>query len=222
MSREAEEKTRILLADDQHMFRQAIRQLLGREADFEMVGEADNGLDTVRLAHELKPHVVVMEARLPGLSATETTRRIKTELPETNILILTNHDEQDYVVSLLGAGANGYMLKSAKGEQLVQAIRFVRAGEFVSQSLIAQKMFRRMRRQPVALDFGEHLTTREVEVLRLAAKGRSNKDIASQLGVGVRTVKGHLMNIFDKMHVNSRTEAVMEALKRGWISIEDE
>jgi DNA-binding NarL/FixJ family response regulator len=222
MSRTAEEKTRILLADDQHMFRQAIRQLLGREADFEMVGEADNGLDAIRLAHQLMPHVVVMEARLPGLSAAETTRRIKAELPETCILILTNRDEQDYVVSLLGAGANGYMLKSAEGEQLVQAIRFVRAGEFVSQSLIAQKMFRQMRRQPVTLDFGEHLTTREVEVLRLAAKGRSNKDIASQLGVGVRTVKGHMMSIFDKMHVSSRTEAVMEALKRGWINIEDD
>ena len=222
MPREAEEKTRILLADDQHMFRQAIRQLLAREADFEMVGEADNGLDAVRLAHQLMPHIVVMEARLPGLSATETTRRIKSELPETCVLILTNHDEQDYVISLLEAGANGYMLKSAEGEQLVQAIRFVKAGEFVSQSLIAQKMFKRMRRQPVALDFGEHLTTREVEVLRLAAKGRSNKDIASQLGVGVRTVKGHLMNIFDKMHVRSRTEAVMEALKRGWIGIEDD
>ena len=222
MSNAAEEKTKILLADDQHMFRQAIRQLLSREADFEMVGEADNGLDAIRLAHQLMPHVVVMEARLPGLSAAETTRRIKAELPETCILILTNRDEQDYVVSLLGAGANGYMLKSAEGAQLVQAIRFVRAGEFVSQSLIGQKMFRQMRRQPVTLDFGEHLTTREVEVLRLAAKGRSNKDIASQLGVGVRTVKGHMMSIFDKMHVSSRTEAVMEALKRGWINIEDE
>jgi len=114
------------------------------------------------------------------------------------------------------------MLKSAKVEQLVQAIRFVKAGEFVSQSLIAQKMFRRMRRQPIALDFGEHLTTREIEVLRLAAKGRNNRDIAAQLGVGERTVKGHLMSIFDKMHVNSRTEAVMQALKRGWINIDDD
>jgi DNA-binding NarL/FixJ family response regulator len=222
MNRNAEEKTRILLADDQHMFRQAIRQLLGRETDFEMVGEADNGLDAVRMAHELKPHIIVMEAHLPGLSSTETTKRIKAELPEIYVLILTNHDEQDYVISLLGAGANGYMLKSAKGEQLVQAIRFVKAGEFVSQSLIAQKMFRRMRRQPIALDFGEHLTTREIEVLRLAAKGRNNRDIAAQLGVGERTVKGHLMSIFDKMHVNSRTEAVMQALKRGWINIDDD
>jgi DNA-binding CsgD family transcriptional regulator len=132
---------------------------------------------------------------------------------------------EDYLselIDLLGAGANGYMLKSAKGEQLVQAIRFVKAGEFVSQSLIAQKMFRRMRRQLIALDFGEHLTTRESEVLRLAAKGRNNRDIAAQLGVGERTVKGHLMSIFDKMHVNSRTEAVMQALKRGWINIDDD
>jgi two-component system, NarL family, response regulator LiaR len=124
-----------------------------------MVGEADNGLDVVRMAHELKPYVIVMEAHLPELISTETTKRIKAEFPEIYVLILTNYDEQDYVISLLGAGANSYMLKSAKGEQLVQAIRFVKAGEFVSQSLIAQKMFRRMRHQPIALDFGEHLTT---------------------------------------------------------------
>ena len=221
MSREAH-KTKIIIADDHHMVRQGIRQLLEREADFDVVGETDNGLETIKLARELVPHVIVMEAHLPGLSAIETTKRIKAELPETAVLILTTHDDQDYVVGLLGAGATGYMLKSAKGDELVQAIRFVKSGEFVSHPLIAQKIFKRMRRQPVALDFGEHLTTREVEVLRLAAKGRSNRDIADQLGVGVRTVKGHLMNIFDKMHVSSRTEAVMEALKRGWISIEDD
>jgi DNA-binding NarL/FixJ family response regulator len=124
------------------------------------------------------PHVIVMEARLPGLSAIETTKRIKAELPDIAVLILTTLDDQDYIVGLLGAGATGYMLKSAKGEELVQAIRFVKSGEFVSHPLIAQKIFRRMRRQPVALDFGEHLTAREVEVLRLAAKGRSNRDIA--------------------------------------------
>ena len=222
MSKEAGEKTRILIADDHHMVRQGIRQLLEREADFAVVGETDSGLEAIKLTRELMPHVIAMEARLPGLSAIETTKRIKAELPETAVLILTTHDDQDYVVGLLGAGATGYMLKSAKGDELVQAIRFVKSGEFVSHPLIAQKIFRRMRRQPVALDFGEHLTTREVEVLRLAAKGRSNRDIADQLGVGVRTVKGHLMNIFDKMHVSSRTEAVMEALKRGWISIEDD
>ena len=221
MPREAQ-KTKILIADDHHMVRQGIRQLLEREADFDVVGETDNGLEAIKLARELVPHVIVMEARLPGLSAIETTKRIKAELPNIAVLILTTLDDQDYIVGLLGAGATGYMLKSAKGEELVQAIRFVKSGEFVSHPLIAQKIFRRMRRQPVALDFGEHLTAREVEVLRLAAKGRSNRDIADQLGVGVRTVKGHLMNIFDKMHVSSRTEAVMEALKRGWISLEDD
>ena len=220
MPREAQ-KTKIIIADDHHMVRQGIRQLLEREADFDVVGETDNGLEAIKLARELVPHVIVMEARLPGLSAIETTKRIKAELPDIAVLILTTLEDQDYIVGLLGAGATGYMLKSAKGEELVQAIRFVKSGEFVSHPLIAQKIFRRMRRQPVALDFGEHLTAREVEVLRLAAKGKSNRDIADQLGVGVRTVKGHLMNIFDKMHVSSRTEAVMEALKRGWISIEE-
>jgi NarL family two-component system response regulator LiaR len=219
MSREAQ-KTRIVIADDHHMVRQGIRQLLEREPDFDVVGETDNGLEAVKLARELMPHVVVIEARLTGLSSAETTKRIKTELPDTAVLILSSLEDQDYIVGLLGAGANGYMLKSAKGEELVQAIRFVKSGEFVSHPLIAQKIFKRMRRIPVTLDFGEHLTAREAEVLRLAAKGKNNRDIAAELSVGVRTVKGHLMSIFDKMHVNSRTEAVIEALKRGWITIE--
>jgi DNA-binding NarL/FixJ family response regulator len=118
MSREAE-KTKIVIADDHHMVRQSIWQLLEHEPDFDVVGETDNGLEAVKLAHELMPHVIVIEARLPELSSAVTTRRIKTELPNNAIFILTTLDEQDYIVGLLGAGATNYMLKSAKGEELV-------------------------------------------------------------------------------------------------------
>jgi len=216
------EKTTILLADDQHMVRQGIRQLLEREAYFEVVGEADNTLDAVRLAHELKPDVIIMQARRNTLGGVETIRRCKAEHPQTAVLILTMYQEEEYVAELLEAGAAGYLLKTARIEELVHAIRAVRAGEFVCDAALMQRILkRRARPQPVALDFGQSLTRRETEVLKLAAK-MGNYEIAGRLGLTERTVKGHLTNIFAKINVGSRTEAVLEAVKRGWISLEDE
>lgn len=222
MSGEARYKTRILLADDHHMVRQGIRQLLEREVDFEVVGEADNGLEAVRLAREVRPDVIVIEARLPELDAVEVTRRLKAELPEASILILTTFDDEEHVVSLIGAGADGYLLKNAHWDELAQSIRLVGAGEFVSHPVVARQLYRRATRRLVAVDSVEHLTRRELEVLRLAAKGMSNSDIAHELGLGLRTVKGHFEAIFSKMGVRSRTEAVLEALKRGWVCLKDE
>jgi DNA-binding NarL/FixJ family response regulator len=204
------------------MVRQGIRQLLERETDFEVVGEADNGLDAVRLAWEVRPDVVVMEARMPRLDAVEVTRRIKAEHPEATVLILTTFSNEEYVVSLIGAGADGYLLKSAPGDELAQSIRLVRAGEFVSDPVVTQQLYKRATRRPVAVNCVEHLTRRELEVLRLAARGMSNHDIAHELGLGLRTVKGHFESIFGKMGTRSRTEAVLEALKRGWVNLKDE
>jgi len=215
-------KARIFLADDNHLVRQGIRQLLEREADFEVVGEADNSLDAVRLVGELKPDIIIMEARMPKLSSAEAIRRIKSEHPQTAVLILTTYDDDEYIVGLIGAGADGYLLKSAHREELAQAIRLVRAGQFVSHPVVAQKLYRQATRRPLAVTSIEHLTHRELEVLKLAARGMSNRAIAGELGVGLRTVKSHLETIFSKMSVSSRTEAVLEALKRGWVSIEDQ
>jgi len=216
--------TKILLADDHPMLRQGIRQLLEREQDFEVVAEAGDGEEAVRLASELMPDVVVMDVSMPKLNGLESTKQIRAKHPAIAVLVLTIHDEDEYIVGLLEAGAIGYLLKSAYGEELVQAIRSVRAGEFVLHPIVGQRLLKRAARyqlKPIRLEGVEQLTTREVDVLRLAARGMSNKEIALELGIGVRTVKGHLVNIFAKMGVGSRTEAVLRALKRGWIVLED-
>jgi DNA-binding NarL/FixJ family response regulator len=156
------------------------------------------------------------------LNGVEGIRRVKVDNPQTAVLVLAAIEEE-YVIQLVGAGAAGYLLKSAYGEELVQAIRSVRAGEFVCNLELAHKLLKRAASpQPVALDFGEHLTRRESEVLKLAAKGLINRDIAARLGLTERTVKGYLMSVFDKMGVGSRIEAVLEALKRGWVNLEQE
>jgi DNA-binding NarL/FixJ family response regulator len=221
VSGQTKRKTRILLADDQHLVRQGIRRILEGEPDFEVVGDTDNGQEAVRLVRELKPDVIIMEARMPKLDSPEAIKRIKSEHPEAVILVLTLHEEE-CSVELLRAGVGGYLLKNAKGEELAQTIRMVRAGQFVCDPLVERKLLKDAARpQPVSLDFGQHLTRREDEVLKLAAKGMSNRAIAGHLGLTEGTVKGYFANIFGKMSVSSRTEAVTEAVKRGWVSLED-
>ena len=221
MSNQIERKTTILLADGQLMVRQGIRHLLEHEADFKVVGEADDIPETVRLTRELKPDVVVIQARRPGLGGAESIRHLKAEHPQPAVLILTMYEEEEYIAELLIAGAAGHLLKTARIEDLMHAIRSVNAGEFICSTDLAQRLLKRAARaQPVALNHGQHLTRRESEVLKLLPR-MTNQEIAEHLGLTERTVKGHLTNIFQKMNVGSRTEAVLEALRRGWITIED-
>jgi DNA-binding NarL/FixJ family response regulator len=220
-------KTRILIADDHPVVRQGIRHLLGRQRDFEVVGEASNGEEVVSLAKELVPDVIIMDIGMPGVNGLEATKRIKASNPAIAIIIFTVHKETEYILHLLEAGADGYLLKEAYGTQLLQAVRAVKAGGSslqpgVVQQLLASAGRRRSSKRlagQVKKGLGdEYLTPREIEILQLASKGLTNRGIGAELDISAGTVKWHLLTIFAKLGVSSRTEAVLQALKRGWIN----
>ncbi len=215
---------RILIADDHAVLREGMRNLLGQEKDFEIVGEAADGEEAVQLGSELKPDVVVMDIVMPKLSGIEATRLIKQASPSSAVLILTAYSDIRYILGLLEAGACGYLLKSARGSEVVRAIRAVRSGESVLDVAVTRKLLQRViapAGEAGASQTSSQLTPREIEVLRLAAKGMSNKDIADTLFLSLRTVKAHLTNIFNKMGCGSRTDAIIKGLKEGYISLDD-
>jgi DNA-binding NarL/FixJ family response regulator len=220
------DKIRILIADDHTLVREGTRERLEREDDFEVVGEAADGEEAVKLAQELKPNVAIIDIAMPNLNGIEATKQIKANQPATSILVLSAYDNDQYIYAVLEAGANGYLLKNVRGAQLVDAIRDVSAGEVVLDPHVARKVvqwFSSMSRgKPGGVEgLPDHISERELEVLRLAARGMSNKEIAAELALSVRTVQSHLGNIFDKLGVSSRTEAVLRALKEGWVSLEN-
>ena len=216
-------KIRILLAEDHVVVRQGTRQLLEREDDLEVVGEAGDGEEAIELAHKLRPDVVVMDIAMPKVNGIEATKAIKAALPTTAVLILTAYDYDEFIFSLLDAGAAGYLLKSVSGDELVQGIRGLHSGESVLHPAVLRKMLASSRPRPASSEErpAETLTQREMEVLRIAARGKANKDIAKELVMSVRTVQAHLSNIFNKLGVGSRTEAVVYCLKKGWLRPED-
>jgi len=222
-SMETGEPIRIVLVDDHAVLRQGIRRLLEEEPDIEVVGEAANGLEAVAVSRALAPDIVLMEVVMPRLNGIEATKQIKQSNPATAILALSAYDDDRYVLGLLEAGAAGYLLKSATAQEVIHAIRAVHAGEAVLHPAIAGRLLSRAARsstRAAPTHGSESLTEREIEVLRWAAKGLSNKEIASQLVLSVPTVKAHLVNIFNKMGVGSRTEAVMQALTQGWVEMD--
>lgn len=218
-------RIRILLADDHAVVRSGTRELLERQPDFHIVGEASDGEEAVRLAHELQPDVVVMDVRMPKLTGVEATRRIKVECPNVYVLVLTAHDDDEYVFALLQAGANGYLLKTAEIDELVRAIRTVAVGQSALAPVVAGKVvaqFTSGKSLPEVLssspDQFDGLTERELGILQLVGEGLSNKQIGKNLFISDRTVQAHLSNIFSKLGVSSRTEAVMHAVRKGWIT----
>lgn len=218
------DKIKILIADDHAVVREGTRRILEQEPDLEVVAEAGDGEEAVRLATSLKPDVAIIDIAMPKLDGVEATKQIKSLFPSIAVLILTAYDDDQFIFSLLEAGAAGYMLKSVRSRELIDAVRAVHAGESVLHPTIARKVLNRFvpsigkPRKQEPLDV---LSDRELEVLRLAAKGLSNQDIAKQLYLSIRTVQAHLGHIFNKLQVSSRTEAVVRALKEGWVTLGD-
>ncbi len=214
---------RILLADDHIMVREGTRRILEREPDLVVVGEANDGQEAIDLVSADHPDVAIIDISMPNMNGIEATRGIKAIAPETAVLVLTAYDDDEYVFAILEAGAAAYLLKNARGSELIDAVRRVYEGESVLDPGVASKVLRRMTAadgQPAA-DRTSALTEREIEVLRLAASGSSNREIARELGLSPRTIQAHMANIFGKLEVGSRTEAVMAGLRRGLIRLGD-
>ncbi len=214
---------RVLLADDHAVVRKGIREFLEEDGEISVVAEATDGADAVRLAGEHQPHVAVLDVQMPVMNGIEATRQIKAAYPDVRVLILTAYDDDPYVFALLRAGADGYVLKNTDPDDLVRAVKAIAAGGKVLAPDIAAKVVAQMTsgKPAAAQEQVEALTDREVAVLRLAALGWTNKAIAAELVISDRTVQGHLANIYSKIGVTTRTEAVTKALKLGWLVLLD-
>lgn len=213
----------VLLADDHALVREGTRRLLEAEQDIRVVAEAGDGMSAVREAERTRPDVAIVDVAMPEISGIEATRRIKAVMPNVAVLALTAYDDDQYVLALLDAGAAGFMLKDARGQELVEAVRAVHRGEAVLQPRVAARALRRAvaRTTATPVSTPPPLSDREMDVLREAARGLPNKDIARRLNLSVRTVHTHLSNIFTKLSVGSRTEAVLLALRRGWVTLSE-
>ena len=210
-------KIRVLLADDHIIVRQGVRQLLESSKDIQVIAEAADGEEARALIEQHLPDVAVLDIQMPKASGIEVTRWLRAHLPQIGVLILTAYDDDPYVMAVLQAGANGYVLKTSNADDLIQAVHDVNEGKSALDPSITKKLMSNLFKRTDVKQV-EPLTDRELDVLRLAAKGYTNKAIGIQLNISDRTVQGHLAHIFAKMQANSRTEAVMRAVSLGWIS----
>ncbi len=215
-------RIKILLVDDQPLFREGLRTLLSVHLDFEVVGEAGNGSEAIKLAHSLRPQVVLMDLQMPVLDGVAATRRLHEEQPDCRVIVLTTFDDDEMVFEGLRAGAVGYLLKDAPSEKLAEAIRVAARGETFLQPSVAAKVvaeFARLSRKTVATanPVIEPLSEREIEVLRLIAQGSRNREIISALFLAEGTVKNHVTNILGKLEARDRTQAALKARDSGLI-----
>ncbi len=208
---------RVLLADDHAVVRKGIRDFLEADPQICVIAEAEDGANAWQQLEQHPPDVAVLDIRMPGLNGIELTKRIKQHYPQVRVLILSAYDDEPYILALLRAGANGYVLKTAQGDDLVRAVKQVHEGKSVLDPEIAAKVVATVAHRPLA----EPLSRRELEIVRGVAKGQTNREIARDLQISDRTVQGHLANVFGKLRVNSRTEMVTVALQRGLITLDD-
>ncbi len=217
---------KLVIADDHLVVRKGTRQILEGEPDFKVMGEAANGEETIKIVNEQAPDVVILDIAMPVINGIEVTRKIKKEHPEIAILVLSNYDNDEFVFGLLEAGAAGYLLKDVGSSDIISAIKAIKRGESVLHPVIASKVMKRFFPDPRSniasnKDTEKILGDRELEVLRLAGKACSNQEIADRLGLSLHTVEAHMRHIFTKLKVSSRTEAVLRAIKQGWITLDD-
>jgi len=213
---------RVLLAEDHTIVRKGLRSLLDDEADIEIVGEAEDGQQTIELVQRLLPDVVLMDITMPVLNGLEATRQIKKLFPQVNVLVLTVHSTEEYIFQILRAGASGYVVKQAAVSELVQAIRTVyRGGSFLSPSISRQAIEEYGRRAEAMEDRHDRLTDREREVLQLIAEGRTHREIAQLLHVTVKTVEAHRAHLTEKLNLRSTAELTRYAIRKGIINSDE-
>jgi len=216
---------RVLIVDDHRLFRQGLRQICEVVGGFEVVGEAENGEQAIDLARRLKPDVVLMDISMPVLDGVQATSAITEHDPTLRVIVLTMYRQDRYVFEAIKAGARGYMLKDCDEQDLVDAVRAVHRGEALIEPYLAAKVleeFRRISQEPSGEDDStEQLTPGEMDVLRLVSQGQDNKGIAEELVLSERTVANRLSYIYQKLHVNNRTQAALFALRRGWATLAD-
>ena len=219
---------RILIADDHLLLRQGIRNFLSLEPDFDIVGEAADGEEAVAQTMALQPDILLLDINMPKATGIEVAAKVKELCPETRILALTIHDDENYMMKMIQSGAAGYLLKDVEPSMMVQAIRRVYAGESYVEPSLTKKLFRgitsreeqKLAPQPPGMVESDKLSTREIEVLRLIGKGMSNAEIARELYLSEKTVKNHLTSIFRKLHVNDRTQALIYVLKHKLMTLD--
>ena len=218
---------RILIADDHALLRQGIRNFLSLESDFEIIGEAADGEETIRRASELRPDILLLDINMPKGNGIEVATRLRETHPEIRILALTIHDDENYMMKMIQSGAAGYLLKDVEPSVMVQAIRRIYAGESFVEPSLTKKLFHGITNReelrpslpvhgPLEVD---RLSAREIEVLQLIGRGMSNAEIARELFLSEKTVKNHLTNIFRKIQVTDRTQAVLYAIKHKIVNV---
>ena len=213
------DQIKLMIVDDHTVVRDGLASILERQDDFQVVGQASNGLEAVERVPALQPDVVLMDLRMPELDGVEAMRRISSERPETRFIVLTTYDSDQYIFDAIEAGAKGYLLKDTSREDLFEAVRAVHRGESGIEPGVAARVLDRFAQLSREEAQAPLLSEREVEVLQLMAKGSANKEIAVSLSITDSTVKTHVANIFQKLDVSGRTEAVTQALQMGIISL---